>query len=257
MSHAILAPSSASRWLSCTKSARLEEQFPDRAGAAASEGTLAHKLAEVMLSDKLKQINKTLYVQELRYIQGHKQYEASMEEYISQYVTFVLERYAEQQANTRDAMIFLEEKIDMTEYVPEGFGTVDVHIVADGTLDIIDLKYGKGVSVSAVGNKQMMLYALGVLRKFDCLFDIHTVRMTIHQPRIDNYSTYEMSYDALALWGEAELKPRDAEQHEPATSAFLKVAVHSGERERHAECCECLEGESRVQGACGVQPANS
>jgi hypothetical protein len=146
----------------------------------------------------------------LAVIELNKLYDSSMAEYCGQYVTFVLEMLSEAQAHTPDALIFLEQKLNLTDYVPEGFGTGDVVIIANGTLHIIDLKYGKGVQVSAVNNKQMMLYALGALREFDFLYDIDTVRMTIHQPRIDNYSSFEMPVKELKAWAAADLVPRAA-----------------------------------------------
>jgi hypothetical protein len=126
------------------------------------------------------------------------------------YALFVMERYAEAQVHTKDALIYLEQRLDMTAYVPEGFGTGDCVIIADGVMDIIDLKYGKGVLVSATDNKQMMLYSLGALREFDFMYDIRSVRMTIFQPRLDNYSTFEMTVDDLMTWAENELKHKAA-----------------------------------------------
>lgn len=208
--HAILSPSGASRWLACTPSARLEQQFPDRSGAAASEGTLAHSLGELMISAKTKAILKTTYTKQLKDIKANSQYEDAMLDYMDDYATYVVEQFSKAQAHTKDAILFLEQKLNLTDYVPDGFGTGDVVIIADGVMDIIDLKYGKGVSVSAINNKQMMLYSLGALREFDYMYDIQVVRMTIYQPRIDNISTFEMSVADLKAWAENELKPRAA-----------------------------------------------
>lgn len=206
--HAILSPSGASRWLACTPSARLEQQFPDRAGEAAAEGTLVHALGELLLRYKTKQLPPSLYDSRLKEIQADKLYDGSMLDHAEDYAVFVLERFAEAQAHTKDALLFLETKLDLTDYVPEGFGTGDAIIIADGTLDLIDLKYGKGVAVSAHENRQMMLYGLGALRDFDFMYDIQKVRMTIHQPRIENYSSYELTVAELRQWAEAELKPK-------------------------------------------------
>jgi hypothetical protein len=205
--HAILAPSSAQRWLSCTKSARLEEQFPDKAGEAADEGTLAHSLGELILRSKLKRIARYQFNKDLTEIQKNPLYTEAMWEYCESYSAFVLERFAEAISHTKDAMIFLEQKLDLTEYIQEGFGTGDAIIIADGIMDIIDLKYGKGVQVTALNNKQMMLYSLGALRDFDFVYDISKVRMTIYQPRIDNYSSWELSVSDLLTWAQEELKP--------------------------------------------------
>ena len=208
MSHAILSPSGASRWLTCTPSARLELNFPDKAGQAAKEGTLAHSLGELIIRNKAQMITKQKYQSDLKKIKADSLYEDNMFDYAENYALFVLERFAEAQSRTKDAQLFLETKLDLIAYVPDGFGTGDVIIIADGVLDIIDLKYGKGVSVSAEENKQMMLYGLGALKEFDFLFDIETVRMTIYQPRLDNISTYETAVSALRNWANNELIPK-------------------------------------------------
>lgn len=206
--HAILSPSGASRWLACTPSARLEQQFSDKAGTAAAEGTLAHSLGELIIRYKTKQIIKTAYEKKLAEIKADKLYEPAMFDYAEDYAVYVLEQLSTAQAHTKDALLFIEEKIDLTDYIPEGFGTGDAAVIADGVLDFTDLKYGKGVPVSAVDNKQMMLYGLGMLKKFDFLYDIHTVRMTIYQPRLDSISTFEISATDLKHWAETELKPK-------------------------------------------------
>lgn len=208
--HAILSPSGAERWLNCTPSARLEQQFPDRAGEAAKEGTLAHAIGELLIRVKLKTIKKYEYEEVLA---GHKKntlYNDDMLAHAEEYASFVLERFLEAQTKNKHALIFLEQKLNLTDYVPEGFGTGDVIIIADGVLDIIDLKYGKGVPVSAENNKQMMLYSLGALREFEYMYDIDTVRMTIYQPRLDSISTWEIPAEQLNKWADEELKPRAA-----------------------------------------------
>jgi hypothetical protein len=209
-SHAILSPSSAERWLSCTPSARLEESFPDKSGQAAKEGTLAHSLAELMLTYRLKEINAIQYKARLRKIQADKLYQREMLDFISDYADRIIERFTTAKARTRDARIFLETKFDLTAYAPESFGTGDATIIADAILDIGDLKYGKGVPVSAEKNKQMMLYALGALLAYGFLYTINTVRMTIYQPRLDSVSTWEISVTDLLQWAEDELKPKAA-----------------------------------------------
>lgn len=208
--HALLSPSGAERWLNCTPSARLEQEFPDSSGDAAKEGTLAHSLGELLIKYKLNLVSKQKYQQELKKIEENRFYDNSMLEYCDNYATHVLECYAEAKVKTPDALIFLEQRLNLTEYVPEGFGTGDAIIIADGMLDLDDFKYGKGVPVSAVNNKQMMLYALGALREFAHIYDIQRVRMTIYQPRIDNISTWELSVEDLLAWAEQELKPKAA-----------------------------------------------
>jgi len=208
MPHAVLSPSGASRWLSCTPSARLEQQFPDRSGQAAAEGTLAHALSELIIKEKLGNVAKVAFKRAFDVIAKNDLYDNAMLDHAEEYATFVMERLAEAQAHTRDAIIFLEQKLNLTDYVPEGFGTGDVIIIANSVLDIIDLKYGKGVPVFADNNKQMMLYALGALREYDFMYDIDTVRMTIYQPRLDTISTWEIPVIELREWAETELKPR-------------------------------------------------
>lgn len=210
MAHAILSPSGASRWLACTPSARLEQQFPDSSGDAAKEGTLAHSLGELLIRMQLGLIFKKQFTQQLAEIKADGFYGNEMQRYAEDYRDFVLERFAEAKMTTSDAVLFLEQKLNLTEYVPEGFGTGDCVIVADGLMDIIDLKYGKGVLVSADQNKQMMLYALGALREFDLAYDIDRVRMTIYQPRLDNFSSFEMTVADLFDWAMSDLKPRAA-----------------------------------------------
>ncbi|MCO5285183.1 MAG: DUF2800 domain-containing protein [Chitinophagaceae bacterium] len=208
--HALLGPSGASRWLACTPSARLEEQFPDTTSEAAAEGTAAHALCELMLRHSLKEIQDAKYKRELAQLQQSKYYDGAMKEHAEDYVVFVLERLAEARQHTPDALLEVEVKLDLTEYVPDGFGTGDAVIIADGTLDLIDMKYGKGVEVSAIENKQMMLYGLGALLKYGYMYGVDTVRMTIFQPRISNYSSWEMKASDLLQWAANVLKPRAA-----------------------------------------------
>lgn len=208
--HALLSPSSASRWLACTPSAQLESTFPDTAGEAAAEGTLAHSLGELLIKGKLHRLF-SLDVEKAQFdygvIQADKFYNEAMQEHCQNYAAFVLEQFAEAQNITPDAKLFLEQKLDLTDYIPDGFGTGDCVIIADGTLQIIDLKYGKGVPVSAKENKQMMLYALGALAAFEHLYDVARVKMTIYQPRLDNISHYILTVDELQQFGNEVLKP--------------------------------------------------
>lgn len=208
MSHAILSPSAASRWLSCTPSARLEAQFPESTSEFAEEGTLAHEFGETILRHFLKDLKMRAYSKKLAELADSKYYTSELQEYAENYAAFVWEKFQVAKKADRFAALKVEEKIDLTAYVPDGFGTGDSVIIADGTMEIIDLKYGKGVRVSAVENKQMMLYALGALDMFGFMYDIRAVRMTIFQPRLDNISDWEMPVSDLLLWGEKELKPR-------------------------------------------------
>lgn len=210
MSHAVLSPSAASRWLACTPSARLEMEFPDTAGDFAKEGSLAHEFGELYLKKHAGQIDNSEWLKRTVPLFDSPFYSDSLQEYAEGYADFVLEHYLLAKKATLDAVLRIEEKIDLTAYVPEGFGTGDAIILADGTMEIIDLKYGKGVQVSAVENKQMMLYALGALDMFGFMYAIDKVKMTIYQPRIDNVSEWEITAQELLVWGEKELAPKAA-----------------------------------------------
>lgn len=205
--HAILSPSAASRWIACPPSARLEQQFPDSESEFAAEGTLAHKLGEAMIRRDAKMISKTEFNRKLKEIKADKLFQPEMIEYCEDYAAFVAEKFAAVKAHTPHAMLKVETKLDMSEYVPEGFGTADVCIGGDGVLEFIDLKYGKGVPVYATQNKQMMLYSLGALLALGFLYDFQSIRMTIYQPRLDNISSWEIYVDELMHWAEKELKP--------------------------------------------------
>lgn len=197
--HAILSASSAHRWMGCTPSARLEQEFEDRETEAAAEGTAAHALCEHKLRKALK----------LRSKKPVSQYDCDeMDDYTTGYVEFVMETLAEAKLTCQDPQVLIEQRLDFSCYVPDGFGTGDCLIVASPRLHVIDFKYGMGVLVDAYQNPQMMLYALGALRIFDCLYDITEVAMTIYQPRRENVSTWTISVDELQEWAEKTLRPK-------------------------------------------------
>ena len=199
--HALLSASSSKRWLSCTPSARLEEQFQEESGGSvyAEEGTAAHALAEHKLKKALKRRSK-------RPVSDYHCDE--MEECTDGYVAYAMEQVELARQECKDPVVLIEQRLDYSAYVPEGFGTGDLLIVADHVLTVIDLKYGKGVAVEAEWNPQMMLYGLGALELFDALYDIEIIRMTIYQPRLESVSTWEVSVKDLMEWVEMELKPK-------------------------------------------------
>lgn len=198
-SHAILSASSSHRWMNCTPSARLEREFADRETEAAAEGTAAHALCEHKLRRALK----------MRSRKPVSKYDCDeMDAYTDGYVEFVLEQLAQAKLECADPLVLIEQRLDFSCWVPEGFGTGDCLIVADKLLHIIDFKYGQGVLVEAEENPQMMLYALGALRLFDSLYDITEVSMSIYQPRRENVSTWTISVDELNAWAENTLKPK-------------------------------------------------
>ena len=197
--HALLSASSAHRWLFCTPSARLEQDFEDTASEAAAEGTAAHALAEHKLKRVLKRRSK----------RPTSAYDSDeMEDYTNSYVAFVQEQLAEVKGQCRDPIVLIEQRLDLSAYAPESFGTADCIIAGDGTLHVIDFKYGTGIIVDADHNPQMMLYALGALRLFDSLYTVDTVAMSIYQPRRENVSTWTISVTELMTWAEDELRPR-------------------------------------------------
>ena len=197
--HAILSASGAHRWLNCTPSARLELEFDDNSGEAAAEGTAAHALSEHKLRKALKMRSK----------KPVSPYDSDeMDNYTDGYVEFVLEVIEQTKQICSDPLILIEQRLDFSNYVPDGFGTGDCVIIADGTLHIIDFKYGQGVLVSAEDNPQMKLYALGALDLFDGIYDIEMVSMTIYQPRRENVSTSTVSKENLYQWAEEVLKPK-------------------------------------------------
>lgn len=197
--HAILSASSSHRWLHCLPSARLELEFKDTSGTAADEGTAAHALSE----HKLK---KALHIRSKRPISDYDSDE--MEECTDAYVDFVMEQVELARNFCNDPIILIEQRLDFSCYVPDGFGTGDCLIISDERLHIVDFKYGMGVLVDAVDNPQMKLYALGALEIYESLYDINEVSMTIFQPRRENVSTWTVPVEELKCWAEEELKPK-------------------------------------------------
>lgn len=221
--HAVLSTSSSHRWLNCNPSARLESEFEDRETEAAAEGTAAHALAEHKLRKALK----------MRSRKPVSKFDSDeMDIHTDGYVEFVLESLAEAKQLCADPKVLIEQRLDFSCYVPDGFGTGDCLIVADKLLHIIDFKYGQGVLVDAEKNPQMMLYALGALRIFDCLYNITDVSMSIYQPRRENVSTWTISVKELDEWAENTLKPRaelafkgEGEYFPGSWCQFCKAAV--------------------------------
>lgn len=195
--HAFLSASASHRWLSCTPSAAIEAKLPDKTSQYAEEGTRAHALAE-------KRLNRFLEGKPLK--RKPKDVDGEMWEATEVYVDACIEKINDARKTSPDAEVHVEEQLDFSPWVPKGFGTGDMVIVSDDFIEVIDLKYGKGVKVSAENNTQMMLYALGLYNTYGMLYGAEKVRMTIVQPRIDNISTAEMSTEDLLAWGES-IKP--------------------------------------------------
>lgn len=208
--HALLGPSGAKRWMSCPPSARLEEQFEEEQSDYAAEGTLAHSLAEQLLRYNNGEISKKALSGRLNKLKADPQYSQEMQDYIEDYANRVWEIVNEVKAACPDALILFEQQLNYSEYVPEGYGTGDVVIVADDMVNVIDLKYGKGVGVTAQDNPQLRLYGLGAYLEHSMLYDIQRIRMTIIQPRLEHISTEELPVEDLISWAETEVKPKAA-----------------------------------------------
>lgn len=196
--HALLSASSSHRWLNCPPSAQLCADLEDKGSEYAQEGTDAHGLCEHKLKLALG-MESTDPTENLFF------YNEEMEQCACEYAAYITELVSEAKKTCKDPVVLIEQRLDFSRFVPDGFGTGDCVIIADGTLDIVDYKHGKGVEVSAVENPQMMLYALGALELFDGIYDIDTVRMTIFQPRRENVSVCVMAKDDLLQWAYNDL----------------------------------------------------
>ena len=196
--HALLSASSSHRWLNCPPSVRLSESIPDQGSDYAREGTDAHSLCEYKLKNLLG-MEAADPTDNLDYFNGE------MEECAESYASYVLELVEKAKETCADPVVLVEQRVDFSRFVEGGFGTADCVIIADGTMNVIDYKHGKGVEVSAENNPQMMLYAIGALEIFDGIYDISEVQMTIFQPRIGNVSVSTVTKDALLDWANGEL----------------------------------------------------
>lgn len=202
--HALLSASGASRWMKCNPSARLEDMFPDCSSEYAEEGTLAHEISELKLTKYLKPMSLRTFNSKMKKLKSHKLYKPEMENYTDVYVDNIKELLM---SFDKPGTAEIEKKVDFSEYVPEGFGTCDFVTVDNETLYIRDLKYGRGVPVSAQDNPQLMLYSLGAYLEFSLFKDIENINMGIIQPRLDIVSIFEISADKLMKWAENEVKP--------------------------------------------------
>ncbi|MGV2846734.1 DUF2800 domain-containing protein [Limosilactobacillus fermentum] len=198
--HATLSASSAHRWLNAPPLPQLEKLFPNPARPMAEEGTAAHALGEYKLRKALGQDSK-------RPVSDFQS--DDMEAFTDDYCDYVMEQYQQAKLDHPGSSVLIEQRLDFSNYVPDGFGTGDCIIIADGLMHIIDFKYGKGVRVNAENNPQMKLYALGALNNYSMLYDQpEVIDMTIFQPRIGNISTWSIETDTLLDWAKTELKPK-------------------------------------------------
>lgn len=202
--HAVLSPSAAKRWMACTPSARFEQQFENVETIFAKEGTLAHELSEKLLKARLEQISNDELVAFLKTTTTEELYTEEMLTHAEQYADYCMSTVR------ADSHVAVETRLDITQYIPEGFGTGDFMAVtpSERKLSFRDLKYGKGVAVSAVDNTQLKIYALGALNWYGWLYEIDTVSVGIYQPRINNNSEWEIAVPELLKWAETELAPK-------------------------------------------------
>ena len=221
--HSEKGPSSSSRWIHCTPSAKLCAEIPDQPSGFAEEGTQAHEVCEYLLKKEMG-IEMDDPRPKLSY------YNQEMEDCCQGYRDYVLELYEEAKKVCSDPVLLVEQRIAYERFVSGGFGTADCILISDGTLNVVDFKYGMGVEVDAKGNTQMRIYALGALEVFDNLYDISNVRMTIYQPRKANISVDEISRDELYKWAEEVLRPAaeeadrgDGEFHAGSWCRFCKA----------------------------------
>lgn len=211
--HAKVTPSGSKKWLVCTKSVQMESLVPQQATSYTQEGTLAHGVCEKLLKGEPVECEKDM----LQYCTNYKDY------------------CLEQTSKIKNPIVYIETKIDLSSYIPNGFGTADFMAIGDGKLILIDFKYGKGVEVSAQENTQLMIYALGALDMFDFIYDIQNVEMHIYQPRIDNIDTFTISVKDLKSFGKIVL--------ERSQMAYKELG----------ECVagnHCVEGFCRARGYC-------
>ncbi|MGN1415126.1 MAG: DUF2800 domain-containing protein [Anaerovoracaceae bacterium] len=199
--HARNSPSALYRTLNCPPSLVLGEQFQDEESQYAAEGSAGHALAEHL-------IKKHLHLRTKRPVSDY--YSDDLMEAVEDYVAFVIEKIEDAKRECKSPLFSVEQRVDISEYSPDCFGTADMVIVTDKVAHVIDLKLGRGVEVSAEENPQLMAYGLGVLEMVEMLYDIEEVRLTIFQPRINNFSTWDITPEALKTWGEEVLKPRSA-----------------------------------------------
>lgn len=229
--HALLSASGAYRWLSCPGSARLEDKFEDEPSIYAAEGTLAHEIAELKI---IKQFTTNLrpseFKKRINELKKNELYSAEMDRYTNEYRDYINDIYLSFESKP---FFLAEQKVDFSSYVPEGFGTVDCTLVGDKVIHIFDLKYGKGVPVTAENNPQGMLYALGTYLEQSAIDEIEKIVIHIIQPRIKNTSSFEISSEELLEWAESI---KDKAQKAYEGSDEFHVGEHCGFCKANGNC---------------------
>ena len=233
-SHALLSASGAELWLNCPASALANEQYAQETSEYAQEGTIAHEVAEVYAKaclDKAGHSQLDAELNELRAKWGEA-ITGEMLECAAGYAAYIQEHMSDK------SVVLLEQRLDFSNWVPEGFGTGDTCIIDDGMLTIIDYKYGQGVAVESEGNPQMRLYALGAINDYGCIYDFDKVRMSIYQPRINNISEACMDVKDLLNWAETVVMPAAAEAF--SGEATYHAGPHCRKFCQHAGRCPTL-----------------
>ena len=216
--HAKLSASGAELWTNCPGSVHMAELFPETTSPAAEEGTLAHALAQTMIENARAgsispQISAEYMVERDNvnaFYSVHKELAESfddMKKTLEPYVDYVIEEYEAIRKKDAAAELMTEQHVDFSDIVPGGFGTSDVVIIGDDTCEVIDLKYGKGVPISAIANPQIRLYTYGTMSAFDLSYDFSRVKMVIYQPRLDSVTSEKLTADDLRSWGKAVIAP--------------------------------------------------
>ena len=236
--HATLSASASHRWLACPPSALLCAEIEDQSSPYAQQGTDAHELCEYL-------VEKALGHDVTDPTESLGTYDAEMQESAEGYCSFVMEQLAGAKEHCSDPLVCIEQRLDFSKWVPEGFGTGDCVIVADDTLHIIDFKYGVGVLVSAVDNSQLKCYALGALDTFGSLYDIRRIKLSIYQPRRGNVDTFELSTEELLKWADEVLKPT------AELASAGKGEFHAGD---HCQFCK-LKATCRARAAYSLELA--
>lgn len=231
--HALLSASSAARWLACPPSAVAAAAYPRQNTEYTREGTLAHEVAEEIARNEiyLDRLPEGVTAEMLDCAQGYR-------DYINELKT------------TDDAVVLLEQRVDFSPWVPDGFGTCDCIILQGETMEVIDYKYGAGVAVSADHNPQMMLYALGALNDYGLAYDVQNIRMHIYQPRMNNVSTYETTVADLLAWADQVVKPT-AEKAAKGKGDYnpgehCRFCPHAGRCRKLTEVCTEYVGRMKV-----------
>ena len=199
--HAKLSASGSEKWMTCTPSANLESQFPDEGSEFAREGTFAHAVFEQEMLSYLGRPIEPLPVDLIHFDSQE------LRDHVATSVDYAIERIEDARAHCKDPVIMVERRLDFSLWVPEGFGTGDLVIVTDGSVEVMDLKYGKGIYVDPIKNSQLRLYGLGAFNELCHLYDIFRVRMTVLQPRLNNFGTEELPIEELLDWATYEVKP--------------------------------------------------